>query len=87
MSIKSYYVGSEIHTKPGQLGLRYPISGNQVNWDDVEAVWHHTFKQQLKIEPGEHPLLVTAPVAGRTERDKSVATQFLPQPFSFSSYR
>jgi len=58
--------------------FRYPISGNQVNWDDVEAVWHHTFQQQLKVEPDEHPLLVTAPVAGRTEKDRSAHVPIHP---------
>jgi actin, other eukaryote len=74
MNIKSHYVGSEIHTKEGQLQLRYPISRDQVNWEDVEAIWHHIFYQQLKVEPDEHPQLVTA--LGRTERDKHPPSSF-----------
>jgi actin-related protein len=33
------------------------------NWDDVEALWHHVFYNDLKVDPKEHPLLMTAPLS------------------------
>ncbi|KAK0638569.1 actin 3 [Cercophora newfieldiana] len=79
---KSRYVGSEIHGKENLVHLRYPVSGNQVNnWDDVELMWQHIFSELLKIEPDEHPLLVTAPVTGRTEKDNDTLAILLFETF------
>ncbi|KAK0614509.1 actin family [Immersiella caudata] len=69
-TIRDSYVGDEMHGQEGHLKYSYPISGNHVtSWDDVEILWRHIFRSKLKIDPEEHPLLVTAPEVGRTERD------------------
>src|SRR4051794_26240101 len=82
MSIKSNYVGSEIHGKENQLQLCHPISRDRVNWDDVEAIWHHIFYQQLAVESDEHPLVVTSPDSGRTERDSYTLAMLLFETFN-----
>ncbi len=36
------------------LALKYPIGhGIVTNWDDMEKIWHHTFYNELRIQPEE----------------------------------
>ena len=45
----------------GLLKLSYPMEHGVVqNWDDMEAVWRHCF-DELKVNPREHPILLTEP--------------------------
>ncbi|KAL1005400.1 hypothetical protein UPYG_G00058620 [Umbra pygmaea] len=42
------------------LPAKYPIErGIVTNWDDMEKIWHHTFNNELRIAPEEHPVLLT----------------------------
>ena len=45
----------------GVLKLNYPIEhGVITDWDDMEALWRHIF-DELKVNPKEHPILLTDP--------------------------
>ena len=60
------------------LNLRYPINHRIVtNWDDMVKLWHYTFDNELKVNPMDHPVLLTdAALNPKANRQKMVQIMF-----------
>ena len=80
------YVGNEITKKEKHSGyadrnslfVRYPIeNGIVTNWNDMEEIWFHTFHRELRIDPEEHPVLLTeSPLNPKDHREKITQIMF-----------
>lgn len=83
---KDIYIGNEASVRAGLLNLKYPIQhGVVTNWDDLETIWHYAFYNELKINPEEHPILISEVVNNpKSNREKMIQIMF--ETFHVPSY-
>mgnify|MGYP001081615977 CR=1 FL=1 len=63
VGLKSFYVGDEAEAYRGIQTLSRPVQHGQItNWDNMERLLHHSFYNELRIAPEEHPILFSVPV-------------------------
>ena len=77
-SQKNAYVGNEAQERRGILRLKYPIEyGVITNWDDIQVLWSSILSQDLKVNPKEHPVLLTeAPLTPKANRERMLQIWF-----------
>jgi len=75
---KDTFVGDEALKQRENLNIKYPVQNGIVqNWDDYEKILHHTFYNELRIAPEEHPILISeAPLNTKAHREKLVQIMF-----------
>ena len=57
-------VGAKCAEQSSNLEVAYPVSnGIVINWDDMQEVWDHTFRDVLRYEPreAESRIMLTTP--------------------------
>ena len=76
--VREYYVGEEAMNLRGVLKLIYPIEHGIVkDWDAMEKIWHYTFHNDLRVNPSEHPVILTeAPMSPVANREKMAEILF-----------
>ena len=86
-SLKDSYIGNQITEKRDILSIQHPMEhGIVTNWDDMEKIWHHTFYNELRTPPEEHPILLSEPPLNpKANREKM--TQILFEQFNAPGQR
>ena len=75
---KTYFV-NDMSYRRDHMELASPFNdeGLLEEWDVVEAIWAHTLRKRLVVEPNEHPILMGEPVhTTREGREKMVELLF-----------
>ena len=69
-----YFIGNDAEAKRGVLNLTHPIKRVIVkNWDYVEKIWDHIFKQELKAYSEDYNILITHPLKNLKENIEKTA--------------
>jgi actin len=58
--------------------MKYPNEQDIANsCDDMGKIWHHTFYNELQVDPTEHPVLLKeAPLNPKTNQEKMIPLMF-----------
>ncbi len=76
--VRDYYIGDEALNLRGVLKLEYPIEHGAIeSWDAMEKIWNFTFFNDLRVNPAEHPVLLTEPpLNALSNREKMAELMF-----------
>lgn len=82
------FVGGKIETtnRSEWIYENKPIKRGLIsNWDDIEAMWHHSFYNELRIAPEETPVIhIENPFSPKRDREKM--TQIMFETFSVPAF-
>lgn len=68
------------------LSVARPVQFGEIkNWDEIEEIWQHSFRNELKIDPASFPVLLTdVPLNDKKSREKM--TQIMFEKFSVKGF-
>mmetsp|Transcript_37382 Transcript_37382/g.76712 ORF Transcript_37382/g.76712 Transcript_37382/m.76712 type:complete len:376 (-) Transcript_37382:53-1180(-) len=71
-------VGFDAQNHRATLQVHCPIKhGIVTNWSEMESIWHHTFCNELCVDPNKHAVLLTeAPLNPKSDREKMTQIMF-----------
>ncbi len=71
---REFYIGEEAMNMRGVLKLLYPLEHGQVrDWGAMENIWHYTFYNDLRVNPNEHPIMLTEPPLNDNKNKEKMA--------------
>ncbi|KAG8086743.1 hypothetical protein GUJ93_ZPchr0010g7718 [Zizania palustris] len=75
---RKLYVGQELEFRRDHMEVISPMKdGTVTDWDIVDNIWNHAFKQRLLINPEEHPMLIAEPSTNTgQQREKAAELMF-----------
>jgi len=75
---KEVYFGDEVSDVRNKLSVFYPLENGIIeNFNDMELLWEYTFMDQLKVDPRDHPVLLTEPPYNpKVSRERMVEIMF-----------
>jgi actin len=78
-TMKNTKIGEDAMKHMDDLDIKFPIrQGFIESWEDMEMVWHHTFFNELRVDPSEIKgvLITEAPRNDKLSREKMVQLMF-----------
>uniref|UniRef100_A0A0E0EHN7 Actin-related protein 4 n=1 Tax=Oryza meridionalis TaxID=40149 RepID=A0A0E0EHN7_9ORYZ len=75
---RKLYVGQELEFRRDHMEVISPMKdGTVTDWDIVDNIWNHAFRQRLLINPEEHPMLIAEPsINTGQQREKAAELMF-----------
>ncbi|KAL7714428.1 actin [Entamoeba marina] len=79
---KDHWLAEDALMRHNYLKISYSVSNDVVNnWDDMEKLWHHTFYNEIRVAPEEHPILMTSNFF-ENKANKEKTTQIMFETFN-----
>ena len=77
---REYYIGEEAMNLRGVLKLQYPMEHGQVkDWQAMERIWHYIYYNDLRVNPNEHPVMLTEPPLNDKKNKEKMAELMFEQ--------
>lgn len=72
------YIGDAAQARRGVLTIKYPLEhGIVTDWGEMEKIWHYTFYNELRVNPEDHPVMLTeAPMNPKANRERMLEIMF-----------
>jgi actin-related protein len=72
------FIGDNAQMKRKLFPVKNPLRSGLIHeWNDMEAIWQHVFRGELRIAPEEHPILLTEPThTSKQQREKTTEIMF-----------
>ncbi|XP_063001442.1 actin-related protein T2-like [Elgaria multicarinata webbii] len=76
--VEEYYIGEKALSNKAAAMLNYPVEHGIITcWDDMEKLWKHICKHELKVKASERPVLLSEPPLNpRQNREKITELMF-----------